>query len=216
MRDAGIVLQYWSFLGAGLLLTIELSLLGMLGGTVIGLLAAVARVSGNRFLSALVIGYVDVFRSVPILVQLIWIYYALPAISNLSLSPMWAAAIVLSLYSGSAHAETFRAGIISIGGGQEDAAKALGMTRPSALARIILPQAIIRVLPAYASILITLIKDSALASAVSVPELLHQGATVASYTLRPFAALSIVALIYFAVTYPLSSLVNLLHRRLRT
>ena len=72
------------------------------------------------------------------------------------------------------------------------------------------------VLPAYASILITLIKDSALASAVSVPELLHQGATVASYTLRPFAALSVVALIYFAVTYPLSLLVNLLHRRLRT
>ena len=160
--------------------------------------------------------YLDIFRSTPVLVQFIWFYYALPIVSGLSLSPMVAASIVLSLYSGAFHTENFRAGILSIERGQREAAIALGMRPYQAMLRIILPQATVRMLPAYAGTLVTLIKDSALASTISVSELLRQGSAIASYTLSPFAALAIVGLIYFFLTYPVSQLVNLLHRRLQT
>lgn len=149
------------------------------------------------------------------LVQFIWVYYALPVVSGLSLTPIVAASIVLSLYSGSFHTETFRAGILSIGRGQREAAEALGMRSYKVMFRIILPQATVLMLPTYAGTLITLIKDSALASTISVPELLHQGSTVASYTMSPLAALMVVGVMYFGLTYPVSRGVDALHARLR-
>jgi len=128
---------------------------------------------------------------------------------------MVAGSLVLTLYSGSFHTETFRAGILSIERGQREAAMALGMRPRQIMLRIILPQATVRMLPAYASTLVTLVKDSALASAISVPELLRQGATIASYTMLPVQSLLVVAVIYFLLTYPMSRFVNYLHERLR-
>ncbi|HYW75905.1 MAG TPA: amino acid ABC transporter permease [Gammaproteobacteria bacterium] len=209
------VLQYYPFLLKGLMFTIEISLIGMVFGTVIGIVSALALLSPFRAVRWLGILYLDVFRSTPVLVQFIWVYYALPVVSGLSLTPIVAASIVLSLYSGSFHTETFRAGILSIGRGQHEAAQALGMRSYKVMFRIILPQATVRMLPTYAGTLITLIKDSALASTISVPELLHQGSTVASYTMSPLAALMVVGVMYFGLTYPVSRGVDALHARLR-
>lgn len=210
------VLQYYPFLLKGLVYTIELSLIGMIAGTVIGIVSALALLSKVHVIRWLGILYLDIFRSTPVLVQFIWFYYALPIVSGISLSPMVAGSIVLSLYSGAFHTENFRAGILSIERGQREAAIALGMKPYQAMLRIILPQASIRMLPAYAGTLVILIKDSALASTISVSELLRQGSTIASYTLAPFAALVIVGVIYFFLTYPVSRLVNVLHQRLKT
>lgn len=210
------VLQYYPFLLQGLVYTIELSLIGMIFGTIIGILSALALLSPVRVIRWLGIIYLDIFRSTPVLVQFIWFYYALPVVSGISLSPMVAGSIVLSLYSGAFHTENFRAGILSIERGQREAAIALGMKPYKAMLRIILPQATIRMLPAYAGTLVILIKDSALASTISVSELLRQGSTIASYTMSPFAALVIVGIIYFFLTYPVSRLVNALHQRLKT
>lgn len=209
------VLQYYPFLLKGLMFTIEISLIGMVFGTVVGIVSALALLSPFRAVRWLGILYLDVFRSTPVLVQFIWVYYALPVVSGLSLTPIVAASIVLSLYSGSFHTETFRAGILSIGRGQREAAQALGMRSYKVMFRIILPQATVRMLPTYAGTLITLIKDSALASTISVPELLHQGSTVASYTMSPLAALMVVGVMYFGLTYPVSRGVDALHARLR-
>ena len=209
------VLQYYPFLLKGLMFTIEISLIGMVFGTVVGIVSALALLSPFRAVRWLGILYLDVFRSTPVLVQFIWVYYALPVVSGLSLTPIVAASIVLSLYSGSFHTETFRAGILSIGRGQREAAQALGMRSYKVMFRIILPQATVRMLPTCAGTLITLIKDSALASTISVPELLHQGSTVASYTMSPLAALMVVGVMYFGLTYPVSRGVDALHARLR-
>jgi len=209
------VLGYTEFLLKGLKFTVELSLIGMAAGTVVGILSALALLSPVRVVRWLGIIYLDIFRSTPVLVQFIWVYYALPVISGISLSPMVAGSLVLTLYSGSFHTETFRAGILSIERGQREAAMALGMRPRQIMLRIILPQATVRMLPAYASTLVTLVKDSALASAISVPELLRQGATIASYTMLPVQSLLVVAVIYFLLTYPMSRFVNYLHERLR-
>lgn len=209
------VLQYYPFLLKGLIYTIELSAIGMVCGTVVGILSALALLSPFRLVRWIGIIYLDIFRSTPVLVQFIWVYYALPVISGLSLTPVVAGSIVLSLYSGSFHTETFRAGILSIEKGQSEAATALGMRPYQVMFRIILPQATVRMLPAYASTLVTLIKDSALASTISVPELLRQGSTVASYTMLPLQSLTVVGVFYFVLTYPISRLVNRLHEYLR-
>lgn len=215
MEEIWGVLQYYPFLLKGLLYTIGISMVGMVFGTLIGIVSALALLSPIRVVRWVGTVYLDVFRSTPVLVQFIWVYYALPVVSGLSLTPFVAASLVLSLYSGAFHTETFRAGILSIEKGQREAALALGMRPYQIMLRVILPQASVRMLPTYAGTLITLIKDSALASTISVSELLRQGAAVASFTMSPLVALSIVGVIYFALTYPLSRLVNYLHERLR-
>lgn len=209
------VLQYYPFLLKGLMLTVEISLVGMVCGTLVGIISALALLSRFRAVRWIGVLYLDVFRSTPVLVQFIWFYYALPVVSGLSMTPFVAASIVLSLYSGSFHTETFRAGILSIERGQREAAAALGMPSHKVMLRIILPQAFVRMLPTYAGTLVTLIKDSALASTISVPELLHQGSAVASYTMSPLAALMVVGVMYFFLTYPVSRAVDFLHERLR-
>lgn len=215
MQELLDVLQYYPFLLKGLLYTIEISLIGMVFGTFIGIISALALLSPIRVVRWAGTLYLDVFRSTPVLVQFIWVYYALPVVTGLSLTPIVAASIVLSLYSGAFHTETFRAGILSIEKGQREAAAALGMRPHQIMLRVILPQATVRMLPTYAGTLVTLIKDSALASTISVSELLRQGATVASYTMSPLPALIVVGAIYFALIYPLARFVNFLHERLR-
>lgn len=215
MQELLDVLQYYPFLLKGLLYTIEISLIGMVFGTFIGIISALALLSPIRVVRWAGTLYLDVFRSTPVLVQFLWVYYALPVVAGLSLTPIVAASIVLSLYSGAFHTETFRAGILSIEKGQREAAAALGMRSHQIMLRVILPQATVRMLPTYAGTLVTLIKDSALASTISVSELLRQGATVASYTMSPLPALIVVGAIYFALIYPLARFVNFLHERLR-
>jgi polar amino acid transport system permease protein len=208
------VLQYWPFLLSGVVLTIEVSLVAMLGGMAIGLLVALVRIARVPVLDGLAALYVDFFRATPVLAQLIWIYYALPILTGTSLTAFVAGSIGLSLYAGSFLSEIFRAGILSIERGQTEAALALGMSRAQAMRRVVLPQAVVRMLPPIGSSLITLVKDSALLSIISLPELMRQSEALASLTFRRMEVLTIAAVIYFALTYPLSRGVNALHRRL--
>ena len=177
------------------------------------MLAALARISGVRPLGWIASIYVDFFRTTPLLVQLVWIYFALPILIGESLDGVQAGALGMSLYAGSFLAEIIRAGILSVERGQSEAALALGMTSAQVMRRIILPQAVVRMLPPIASTFISLIKDSSLASIVSVPELMRQSQALASFTQRNMEALTVAAILYFGLTYPLSLLVNALHRR---
>jgi polar amino acid transport system permease protein len=213
LSSFGQVLEYWPFLLSGVALTIEVSLVAMLGGIAIGLLVALVRIARVPLLDAAASLYVDFFRTTPVLAQLIWIYYALPILTGKSLTAFVAGSIGLSFYAGSFLAEIFRAGILSVERGQTEAALALGMSRSQAMRRVILPQATVRMLPPIGSSLITLVKDSALLSIISVPELMRQSETLASLTFRRMEVLTIAAVIYFALTYPLSRGVSWLHRR---
>lgn len=210
----GDVLQYYRFLLSGLRWTVQLSLISIAGGSALGLLVALVRLARIPVLSWAAVLYVDFFRATPLLVQLVWIYYALPILSGYSLTAITAGGLGLSLYAGSFLSEIIRAGILSVERGQSEAALSLGMSRAQAMRRVILPQAMTRMLPPIASTFITLIKDSALLSIIAVPELMRQTEALASITFRRMEALTVAAALYFALTYPLARGVNFLHRRL--
>ena len=186
----------------------------MLGGMAIGIVVALVRIARVPILDGIAALYVDFFRATPVLAQLVWIYYALPILTGTSLTAFVAGSIGLSLYAGSFLSEIFRAGILSIERGQTEAALALGMSGAQAMRRVILPQALVRMLPPIGSSLITLVKDSALLSIISLPELMRQSEALASLTFRRMEVLTIAAVLYFVLTYPLSRGVNALHRRL--
>jgi polar amino acid transport system permease protein len=162
------------FLLQALGVTVYISLLSLTFGFIIGVLVGALRTYGGRFLDALLGFYVDSMRAIPLLVVLVWTFFAFPLIAGTSLSTTTAGVIALSVHLGAYMAETVRAGLTSVRGGQMRAALALGMSRIEAIRKIILPQALIRMLPPLGSLFVIAIKDSAIASAIAVPELTFQ------------------------------------------
>ena len=199
----------------GLKYTFLISVLSLLFGNVVGLLAALLRISRRAPLTQIAYIYIDFFRTTPALVQLIWIFYVLPIVLGINLDPITAGVIALSLNAGAFLAEVFRAGIESISRGQRDAASVLGLSRLQSFVFVLLPQALRRVLPATGNVLIGLIKDSALLTTIAVPELTYQIQTDVARTFRPLELYTALAFLYFALTYPLSLAASALERRYR-
>jgi polar amino acid transport system permease protein len=199
----------------GLKYTLLVSVLSLLLGNVVGLLAALMRISRKAPFSQIAYIYIDFFRTTPALVQLIWIFYVLPILLGINLDPISAGVIALSLNAGAFLAEVFRGGIESISKGQRDAASVLGLSRIQGFVYVLLPQALRRVLPATGNVLIGLIKDSALLTTIAVPELTYQIQTDVARTFRPLELYTALACMYFALTYPLSLAASALERRYR-
>ena len=206
-------LQYLPFLLGGLYWTVLISLGAMVGGSSVGLLCELGRNSRYRIIRASIKLYIDVFRSTPPLIQLLAIFYALPVITGYALSGIVAGLIGMSLHSGAYFAEIFRAGIASVGRGQTEAADALGMARPTAFVRIILPQAFRNMLPAITSTMIIIVKETSLLSFVSVSDLLRNGQTVATVMQRNMEPLTVVAVLYLLITAPLAILAHVLESK---
>ena len=137
-------------------------------------------------------------------------------ILNVQISAVVAATAVLSLYTAAFYAEIFRAGIVSIEAGQWDAAKALGLSRWQMMRRVILPQAVRRMVPPFMNQSITQLKNTSLVSTIAVPDLLYQGSLITADTYRPLEVYTVVALIYFALLFPATVLVQWYERRLET
>lgn len=214
MGTLAVATRYWSFLLSGILTTFLVVATSLGFGFVIGLFTAIARLSRFRILRAIAGGYVDFFRGTPALIILVWIYFVLPILIGVSLSPLPAGILALSLVGGAFLAEVFRTGIRSVERGQGDAAEALGMTSSQVMRRVILPQAIVRMLPPLVSIVVALFKESALVSVIGVSDLMRQGLAISAFTFRPFEALTVVAFAYLLITYPFTVIANVLHRRL--
>ena len=208
-----VVLRNLPILLQGLGLTLQITAMSVVGAMAVGLVAALLRLARIPGVSQAVRGYVDFFRCTPVLVQLVWIYYALPLVLGIRMSAVASAVLALSLNMGAFLGEIFRAGIQSIDPGQREAAFVLGMTPAQTLRRIVLPQAVTRMLPPIGSSMIVLLKESSLASFIAVAELTYQGHVLQAQTFRPIEILTIVAVIYFVLTFPLSLLVQLLERR---
>lgn len=167
----------------GLLLTVELTAVSMVIGVVLGLVVAVMRLSDNPVLRSVSYAYVWIFRGTPLLVQLFLLYYGGPRI-GLTLNAMTAGLIGLGLYGGAYFAELFRAGFSSIPAGQLEAARSFGYSRRDAIRHIILPQALILMLPPSVNLLVIILKDTAILSILTIPELTFQ---VTGMTLETFA-----------------------------
>ncbi|MFN3400557.1 MAG: amino acid ABC transporter permease, partial [Ferrovibrio sp.] len=158
--------------------------------------------------------FVEFFRNTPVLVQILWFYFALPMLVPFEISPLMAAALGISLNSAAFSAEIFRGGIQSIEPGQWEASRALGMTGLQAMRRIILPQAIRRMLPALTNRAIEIFKMSTLASAVAYVELLQQGKLIASLNFNPIEVYTVIALAFFLFLYPLVRATYALERQM--
>jgi len=197
-----------------MLITIELTLVGLLMGFVLGLPAALARVYGSKPVRWLAIGYIELFRGTPLLVQLFLIYFGLPDF-GVTLSRMTAAYLALGLNSGAYQAEYFRSAIQAIGRDQMMAARALGMTRLQAIIHIILPQALRLVIPAWSNEPVSLLKTTAIAFLIAVPDLMTKAKLVASRTYDPIGTYLAVAVIYLILVFILSELLKFLERRMR-
>jgi polar amino acid transport system permease protein len=213
--DFSLIVQNFPVLLRGLGVTLELWLLAGISGTVIGLLLGIARTRPQRWISLLTRSFVEVFRNTPVLIQLIWFYYAFPVLVGIQFSTFGAALLALTLYTAAYNTEIFRAGLQSIERGQWEGAKALGMSQAKALRRIILPQVFRRMLPALTNRMIELAKVTSLASILTVNELMYQGRLLSSTYYRPVEILTVVALLYFVLIWPGSYLASRLERRYR-
>jgi len=210
----GILLQ-------GLWLTLEVSILAVFLGIIIGLFTGLARISKNPALRWTAITYIELIRGSPLLVQIFIWYFVLGTMFNTlmakqgmgQLSPLWYGVAALAVFAGAYVAEIVRAGIQSIHRGQMEAARSLGMTYPQSMRHIILPQAFRRILPPLAGQFISLIKDSSLLGIIAVRELTKATREVVTTSLQPFELWFICALLYLVLTFALSMFVQYLERR---
>ncbi|KML67757.1 amino acid ABC transporter permease [Pectobacterium peruviense] len=200
----------------GLGVTLELWLIAGVLGTALGLFLGILRVFGKRWLSLPARIFVEMFRNTPVLIQLIWFYYAFPVLVGVQFSTFAAAALALTLYSAAYCTEIFRAGLQSIDHGQWEGAKALGMRHTVILRRVVLPQVLRNMLPALSNRMIELAKVTSLASILAVNELMYQGRLLSSTYYRPLEILTVVALLYFVLIWPGSYLAARLERRFRS
>jgi polar amino acid transport system permease protein len=208
--------RYLPYLLQGAVITVEISALSIVFACALGLAGALLRLSRFLALRWVAIAYINVFRTTPLLVQLLWIYFALPTAIGFNLTAFTACVIALSLYTGAYLAEVFRAGIGSVEIVQREAGYALGMTHAVALRRVILPLAIQRMLPAVVTVLVTLIKDSSLASVIAVAELTRRGQAVVQQTLDPVLVFTIVGVLYLVINIPLMWGIEFLYGRRQT
>lgn len=202
--DFGVLWTYRALLAAGLAYTLLFTVICVVLGLLIGVVTGVGRLSRNPLVSAVLRAYVELFRCTPVLVQLVWFYYALPVLTGLQISATVAATLCLSLYGGAFYSEIVRGGIISTDSGQVEAARALGMRRLQTLRRVVLPQALKRMVPPLMSQSIMQLKNTSLLSVLAVPDLLYQGQVVAHETYRPLELYTFIAIAYFAVLLPVT------------
>jgi polar amino acid transport system permease protein len=198
----------------GTLITLQLTGIGLIAGFALGLLAAIGRVYGGKAVRYLSIGYIELFRGTPLLVQLFLIYFGLPDF-GVKFDRMTAAWIALALNSGAYQAEYFRGAIQAIGSGQMMAARAIGMSRVQAIRYIILPQALRLVVPAWSNEPISLIKASAVAFLIAVPDLMTRARSIAAQLYDPIGVYFAVAVVYLLIVFVLSWALQLLERGLR-
>ena len=195
----------------GLLITVELTFIVIALSLVCALFVALMGLSRFAPLRWLVKAYIEVMRGTPLLLQLVYVYYVLPEI-GIRLNAFTAGVLALTLNYSAYISEVYRSGIQAIAKGQHDAAAALGMTRGLAMRRIILPQAIRIVIPTLGNYFISLFKDTALCAAVSIQELLFTAQVHAALNFQYFTLYTVVAAMYFAVSFPAARLVGYLER----
>ena len=207
-----LILESLPLLLRGAVYTVEVSVLAIAFGLVLGWLFGFSAVSGLRALQAVTWCYVQFIRGTPLLVQIFLIYFGLAAL-GFNLPAFWAGVFALGLNSGGFQAEIVRAGIESIDRGQTEAARSIGMSRFQTLLFILVPQTIRRVIPPVTNELITLVKSSSLLSAIAALELTHAGQLIIARTFAPFEIYAAVALIYLVMVSVLSRVSALLEKR---
>lgn len=211
--DFGIVLSYRHAWLIGAKMTIVYSIASIAGGLLIGLVLGSVLLTRHRFLHWPIKAYQQLFRCTPLLVQIVWFYYALPIITGVDVPAWLAGGIGLTLYMGAFTTEIFRSGVMSIEKGQWQASRALGMRYLQMMRRIILPQAARRMLGPMINQSVLQVKNTSLLSVVAIGDLMFSAQSVVAETYRPLEAYTAVAVFYFVIIYPLVKLSERFERR---
>ena len=211
--DLAVITDHWRFLASGIGVTLALAVLSGVTSLAAGLVVALLRLYGPRWLRPVIVFYIDSMRAIPVLVVLVWTFFALPIVAGITMPPFFAALLGLTVHLAAYAAEIVRAGIESVRPGQTRASLALGMSPAQILRRIVLPQAIVRMLPAFGSLLSVTIKDTAIASVIAVTEFMRQSETVAGQSFQPIEVYTFAMLVYFVILFPVTRGVELIYRR---
>lgn len=212
--DFALLWKYSRLFWIGIGWTIAYTIGTVILGTLIGLAVALARLKRWKIIDWPAMAYIELFRCTPLLVQIIWFYYAFPVVIGVNIPPHVAAVSVLSLYGGAFYAEIFRGGIESLERGQWDAARALGLRAWLVMRLVILPQAIRRMLPPYVNQSIIQLKNTSLVSVIAVPDLVYNATLINADTYRPLEVYTVVAVIYFLILFPATLLAQRLEKKL--
>jgi polar amino acid transport system permease protein len=212
--DFAALKPYWGLIWQGLGITVLYTVITVVAGLAIGLLTGILRTTAPRWVSVPLLGYIEVFRCTPLLVQLVWVYYALPVLIGVDMSATTACFVTLSLYAGAFYAEIFRGGIEAIDRGQWEAGQAIGMGQARIFRRIVLPQAVQLMVPSFINQTIMQLKNTSLVSTVAVGDLLYQGSVITAASYRPLEVYTTVAVLYFVVLFPLTLVADQLEQRL--
>ncbi|CAH1655219.1 Amino acid ABC transporter membrane protein, PAAT family [Hyphomicrobiales bacterium] len=202
------------FIGAGIPMSLLISIGSLILGILIGVPFGILRTSPVKIVTTALGVYVEVFRNVPVLVQVVWIYYVLPIATGINLPPVVAGIIALGLNTGAFFSEIIRGGILGLPVGQQEAASVLGFRPIGALCYIILPQVLRKMLAPFLNQFIVLIKESSLVVYIGVVDILGRGDMISTQFARPLEAYTVVALWYFVLCFLASQATRRLERRL--
>lgn len=212
--DINIILSNWPYLLGGIGTTISLSVLAILLSGILGLALGIIRCYASGWATWPVVFYIDSLRAVPVLVLIVWGYFIPPLLFGVTFPPFHAALLALTLQSSAYAAEVVRAGISSVSPGQTRAGLSLGMSPAQIVARIVLPQGLVRMLPAFSSLISIVVKNTAIASVVGVTDVTYRAGTVASTEFRTVEVFTFVILVYFLILYPIMRGLEALYQRI--
>lgn len=198
----------------GLRLTVEITVIVISISTVLGFPLAVARMSRHEIIRWPAQAYIEAFRCTPLLVQLLWVFYAMPAFLGITIPAVPSVCIALTANMTAFLAETYRAGMQSVPVEQLEAAQMLRLGRISILRHIVVPQAFRQQIPTILSLDVQLFKDTSLVSALGVADITFQGNILASQTYRPMEIFTTVALVYFVIAFPMTLITSAIERRI--
>ena len=206
-------LLHFQFLLQGALWTIALSACAFMGGALMGLLIALCRVSPLAWVRGIAFGYIQVVQGVPLLVIMFAGYFGLPAL-GVSVSPLLAATLSMTIWVGAYFGEFWRGAIQAVPRAQWEAAECLALTSTQRMFKVIIPQAVRNATPGTVGFMVQIVKNTSLASAVSFIDLTRAGQLINNSTFQPFITFTVVAVIYFLLCYPLSVLSRRLEERM--
>lgn len=214
MMDVFFLQESLGFLLRGAFVSVQIAAIACSIGFLLGTCLALVQTGTNKVLRNLVTVFVTVVRGTPMLVQIMIIFYMLPQL-GINLSAYWSAVVAIGLNSSAYLSQTIRSGISSIGKGQWEAAQVLGFDRMQTMRFIILPQALRVILPTIGNELITLLKDSSLASTIGVVELVKEGSLIISRTYKVIPVYCMITIIYLIMTTILSAGLARVEKRMK-
>lgn len=213
MKLFDLLAEYGGALLSGLGITLQLTIIGILFASIIGVLCALVNVSKNKYLKVITSIYINIIRGTPFLVQAYIIYFGLPMALGIRMSETTAGIVAISLNAGAYMAEIMRGGIEAVDKGQMEAARSLGLPYPKAMVKVILPQAIRTMTPSLINQFIITLKDTSILSIIGIRELTMAGKLVIAKNYESMAMWTLVALYYFVVIYGITKISRYIERK---